>query len=151
MDGSRIALSSIEASGRPAYRVAVLRVNGDTVFNRTYQYQPIPIPNAAMDSAVRTRSRIGPEAAAVLAKVKLPGAYPPLERVLLGRDETTWLEIYPLGEQRTYHELDARGNPAGVITLPRNVRVMVASRDTIWATETDEDGLQHIVRYRVAR
>jgi hypothetical protein len=47
--------------------------------------------------------------------------------------------------------LDARGNIAASIIVPRNTTVLAASRERIWAIETDEDGLQHIVRYRVSR
>ena len=57
----------------------------------------------------------------------------------------------PAGEHRTWQLLDARGNVSGLVNVPRNTQVMVASRDMIWAIETDDDGLQSIVRCRVTR
>ena len=86
-----------------------------------------------------------------LAKAQLPENYPPLSRVMLGADETTWLELTTREGERTWRMLDARGTPSAQLKVPRNLRIIVATRSTIWATETDDDGLQHVVRFRVTR
>ena len=149
-NGDRFAFTWVEHGGRPAYRVAVFRANGDTVFNRSYTYEAVPITKAAKDSAVAFRSR-NPQIASALANAKLPDTHPPLLRILPGRDDTIWLELNQLSGDRVWTALDARGNPFGRIALPRNTRLMVASRETIWAIEADADGLESVVRFRVTR
>ena len=59
--------------------------------------------------------------------------------------------MFSIVGDRTWQTLDDRGNPIGQLKVPRNVRIKVASRAAIWATETDDDGMQHIVRYRIVR
>jgi hypothetical protein len=149
-DGSRVALSWVEQGNQPAYRIAVFRVNGDTVFNRRFAYRPVRISQAVKDSVVASRSR-NPQIAQALAKVQLPETYPPVTRFLLGADETTWIEFPQPDGDRKWEVLDARGTPIAELKVPRNVRIMVASRASVWAVETDDDGLQHVVRFRVSR
>ena len=149
-DGRRLVLSWVEPGAQPQFRVAAFRANGDTLFNRTYSYQQNRIPKAEKDSVLAARSR-NPQMRAALEKAQLPEYYPPLSRVLLGADETTWLELTTREGERTWQMLDARGNQSAQLKVPRNLRIAVATRSTIWATETDDDGLQHIVRYRVNR
>jgi len=149
-DGGRVVLSWVEPGARPEFRVVAFRANGDTLFNRIYPYQPLSIPKAEKDSVVAARSR-NPQFREALAKAKLRENYPPLSRLVLGADETTWLELTTREAERTWQMLDARGAQAAQLKVPRNLRIIVATRSTIWATETDEDGLQHVVRFRVTR
>jgi hypothetical protein len=149
-NGDRYILSWVEHGTRPAYRVAAFRMNGDTAFNRTYDYEPIAITKAEKDSAIASRSR-NPQLAAAMEKATLPDTRAPLLRILPGRDETTWLEVYTGTGDRIWHVLDASGAVTGRLKVPRNVELKVTSATTIWATETDDDGLQHIVRFRVSR
>lgn len=149
-DGGRVGLSWVEPGDRPSYRVAVFRVNGDTVFNRSFAFRPLRISQAVKDSTVAARSR-NPQLAQALQNATLPETYPPVARFLLGADETTWIELTEPEGDRTWNVLDGRGTPIAEVKVPRNVRVMVASRAAIWAIETDDDGLQHVVRYRVSR
>jgi hypothetical protein len=149
-DGDRFILSWVEQGSRPAFRVATFRANGDTAFNRSYAYEPVTISKAEKDSVVAARSR-NPQLASAMERTTLPDTHPPLMRILPGRDETTWLELYTRTGERLWHVLDARGALIGRLRVPRNVEIKVGSAATIWATETDEDGLQHIVRFRVSR
>ena len=99
----------------------------------------------------RTCTRGGVAQRTLAENMQLPEFFPPFTRLLAGHDETTWLELAPAREQRTWQMLDARGNVAGMITVPRNTTILAASRERLWGIETDQDGLQHIVRYRVSR
>jgi hypothetical protein len=47
--------------------------------------------------------------------------------------------------------IDSTGKVAGELKVPREIRLMAVSRFTVWAVETDDDGLQHVVRFRVNR
>ena len=149
-DGARVALSWVESGSRPQFRLAVFRVNGDTLFNRTHAYQPVTITKGAKDTAMAQRSR-NPQMREALAKVQLPESYPPLARLLIGTDETMWLEFTTVAGERTWHMLDGRGTPIAQLKVPRNLRIMVATRSNVWAIETDGDDLQHPVRYGISR
>jgi hypothetical protein len=71
--------------------------------------------------------------------------------LLVGRDETIWLESYTRAGDRAWQVLDARGDLIGRVTLPRAVHLHVAEASALWGIETDSDGLEHVVRYRVSR
>lgn len=150
-DGGRYATALVEPSGRANYRVTVMRTSGDTAFSRSYPYQTVPLPRERFDSVIARRTARGQaEAIALWRGMKPPALYPPLAGVVLGRDETAWLEEYTVDGNRRWVVLDARGEAIARVTVPRAVRIMVASREAVWGTETDEDGLQHIVRYSIA-
>jgi hypothetical protein len=149
-NGDRFVLSWVERGTRPTFRVVAYRANGDTAFNRTYVYETVTISKAEKDSAVAVRSR-NPQLASAMERATLPETHPPLARVLPGRDETVWLELNRRSGERIWQVLDARGTLVGSVVVPRNIRFLVASRETVWAIETDADDLQHIVRFRVGR
>ena len=146
VDGSRFGVAYME-KGKNSYRIEVTRTNGERVFARSYSYQPVAVPAAVRDSIKAAARAPAPLAAAE----KLPEFYPPLRAILSGRDETTWIELYSTAGDRAWQVLDERGNQVAQLKVPRNVRIQVASRSVVWATDTDDDGLQHIVRYRVTR
>jgi hypothetical protein len=149
-DGGRWAIAVVDGE-RASYRVSVVRTTGDTVFNRLYAYRPVPLPKATFDSVIARRTARGqPEAIAMWRGMTAPASYPPLSRIVLGRDQTTWLEVYSTEGDRQWLVLDARGEPVGRVAVPRGVRIQAASRESIWATDTDEDGLQHIMRFAIA-
>jgi hypothetical protein len=70
---------------------------------------------------------------------------------LVGSDDTIWIELYRREEPRIWQVLDGQGNPIGRVSIPWSVEVQVASRTAIWGVETDDDGIEHIVRYRLSR
>jgi hypothetical protein len=149
-DGGRYAIALVERGERAGYRVTVTRTTGDTAFDRLYTYRPVPVPKARFDSIIARRTARGsPEQIAMWRGMSAPSSYPPLSRVVLGRDQTTWLEEYTIEGDRRWLVLDARGEPIGRVTVPRSVQVLAASREAVWATDTDDDGLQHIVRFAI--
>ena len=150
-DGSRLALAILEAGGAPAFRVVVFRANGDTVYSRSYPYQLVSIPGAVRDSVRAMRARGSQSQRDAAAKMPIPESYPPVSRLLLGHDESVWLEGYGARGERVWQVLDARGDVIGKVVAPPSTQVMVVSREVVWAIETDNDGLQHIVRFRVTR
>jgi hypothetical protein len=153
-DGALYAYAAVErVTGRSGvYRVVVVRPNGDTLFARSYPYTPVAIPKSVVDSVVDRRSRgLPPAMMAAWRSVKLPDVYPPLARLLIGRDTTVWLEHYSVDGVRRWTVLDASGNPVGILEVARGMRLQVASLATLWATDADDDGLQSILRLRITR
>ena len=150
-DGSTVAFVQVESSARPTYVLTMIRSEGDTAFRAQYLYQPIAIPKAAREEAIASVGRFGPDAMEALRKAKMPEHYPPVAMLLLSRDGTTWLELTTTTGPRRWHVIDLDGHVIGRVDLPRDVRLQVTSRHAVWGTQTDADGLQHIVRYTVSR
>lgn len=157
-DGMRYVAATIEsqATSRTAYRVTLLRATGDTAFSRRYEHTSEAIPRRFADSVLASwtsRARF-PQEEEAYRSMKVPSFYPPIVRVLLGRDDSIWLEEFtPIYKRstRTWRILDGQGVVMGKLTVPGTFNLEVASRTTLWGTETDNDGLQHVVRYRVSR
>ena len=157
-DGARYAYAVTEepTPSSTTYRVTVIKGIGDTAFSRVYSRRSVSIPRRQADSVLAAwsaRARF-PQEAEAYRSVKVPPFYPALSRVLVGRDDTVWLEEFTPAHQRktrTWILLDGQGTPIGRVVVPVSVQVAAASRSSIWATETDDDALQHIVRYRITR
>jgi hypothetical protein len=45
--------------------------------------------------------------------------------------------------------LGADGATIGTFNVPLETRIRSAGRDAVWVTETDADGLEDIVKYRL--
>lgn len=157
-DGSRFLSATVEeqAARSVAYRVTQTRTNGDTVFSRRFTVPPVAI---SRDLAEERLDRVArqpnpfPGANEAMAKalegVRVPPVFQPYSRVLIGRDETVWIELYRRDEPRIWQVLDGSGNDIGRVHVTWNVEIQVASRTAIWGVETDDDGIEHIVRYRI--
>jgi hypothetical protein len=154
VDGSRIAFAipGAETEGG-RYPLVVIGAAGDTILSRQYSHSLVPIPKPIMDSimARRLEQAQGPELKDAYQSMKPPGSYPPFTRILVGRDHTIWLELFTLSGDRIWQVFDSRGDLLGRVALPRSVFVHAAEESAIWGTDTDDDGLEHVVRYRIAR
>lgn len=153
--GAEVALLLVipPGQGGPAYSLTVIDAGGDTTLSRTYSYTPVAVAQRAIDSL---RAKVESSFASLPQSVRdarpdLPPAetYPPVRRLVLGRDHTVWLEEQAEASGHHWLMLSADGEPVGRVTLPPNVVLKAAERGTIWATEEDPDGLLGLVRYRV--
>ena len=138
------------------FNVKVISSGGDTVYSRSYPFRGVPIPQAAKDSAADSflkRSTEGPSGTQArfqaMAKERMPSWYTPVETITLGLDRTIWIGLRPDDEGRRYLVLNADGDPVASVFVPLATRIRQASADRIWVTETDDDGLSSVVRYRV--
>lgn len=151
--GSRVVLAEVEeqARRRVAYRVTAQRPSGDTIFSRVLEAAPRMVPRKVADSVTDRRIAQAryPQEVEAIRGMRVPEVYPPFVRLLAGRDDTAWLEEPTQDGERSWLVLDSTGRSLARVRLPRAVQLQVASRTTAWGTETDDDGLQHIVRYRV--
>jgi hypothetical protein len=76
--------------------------------------------------------------------------YPPVRSILIGRDKTIWLEMWTAAAERSWQVLDARGNPFATAKFPATVTILAAELTAAWGVETDVDGLQSVVRYKLS-
>jgi hypothetical protein len=70
--------------------------------------------------------------------------------IRIGLDNTIWIGLRATSEGNPWLVLDSAGVPIGRVLLPRNVLLMEASRERIWASEENADGLRSIIRFVVA-
>jgi hypothetical protein len=160
-NGSRVGelAAPLPSSERSHFTVTVFRANGDTIFSRRYEFRGVPIPNHARDSALAAMLPRGgrvsegpqdlPQRFQAIARERMSSWYIPVETITLGIDQTVWVGMRPSDAGREYLVLNGRGDPIGSLLLPRSSRLRQANATHIWVTETDNDGLTSVVRYRI--
>jgi hypothetical protein len=151
--------ADIPARQDATFHVRLFSITGDTVFGRAYPFRGIPIPRRVADSAIATlRPSPGhavneaPDMAKRvqdIARDRISRWYIPAETITSGLDHTIWIGMRPTEEGRGYLILNGRSDPIGSLLVPVSTRVRQASATHIWVTETDDDGLSSVVRYRV--
>ena len=154
-DGSRNAFINDMASSATtgSYRVTVIAANADTMFSRVISYRPVAIPKEKHDSVINERLATystRPEFVTAYRNLPLRTHYPPVRSILLGRDNTTWLELWTPAAERSWMVLDSRGNGIATLKVPSNVTLLAVQLNMVWGLETDVDGVHSVVRYRVA-
>ncbi len=169
--GGSFVLASDPATwgGQPGQlRLTELGTNA-TVNNRTVSLPPIRVTRTFADSFARAvvgmhenrpspsqpspRPALTPAEVAtftqeVRSKLFLPEYIPVNKQTMLGRDGTVWMNYRTDGESWT---VLADGRMAMRVRVPTGLWVRQVSRDHVWGTITDADGLPIILRYRVVR
>jgi hypothetical protein len=160
-DGNRLVVMTapIPTSANSTFSVLVKTLAGDTVFSRTHPYRGEPIPKSAKDSAIAAflpppgRAREGPvdlpQRFQAEARRRMSDWYIPVQSIAFGLDRTLWIGLRPTDAGRGYLILSGRGDPIGSLSVPLSTRVRQASATHVWVTETDDDGLSSVVRYRI--
>ncbi len=151
-DGSGAVLVTTLLSGDSGGSYSVTRLNGfgDTLFVRSYPFRGVTMTRQRADSIrakIASPGQSGPLVDALRA-LPLPPVLPPIRRVLLGRDKSIWLLEQGLGN--SWLILDPEGRAYCRIIVPHGVRVEQGQLDAFWATSSDADGLESIVRYRIS-
>lgn len=152
-DGSRIAYAAIGVDDpRPkAVHVVVVSPTGATIFARQVPVRLFELTPSDVDSirtevmgrAARDGRRLDEDA------VRTPGFFRPITRLVVGRDETTWLKVRVSRSEYRWLVLGPCGASLKWVSLPQNFRLEVAERGRVWGTERDADGIQSVLRYRI--
>jgi hypothetical protein len=154
-DGDRVALvtGTTATATAGSYRVTVIGANADTIFTRMVPFRPVAIPRVKYDSAVAERMAVlgnRPGFTEAYRSLPLLTHYPPVRSILIGHDKTIWLEMWTAAAERSWQVLDARGNPFATAKFPATVTILAAELTAAWGVETDVDGLQSVVRYKLS-
>lgn len=153
-------LTSLQTSATGGtIRVSLLKTTGDTLFNKTFPYKGEPIPKAVRDSAIAAELKgdgpitEGPSNLRKLrhdiAKKKTPFIYAGASFIVLGLDNTVWIGMNPTSEGRKVLVFNSKGDAVATVMLPKNTRLRQATARNLWTIETDDVGLNSVVRYRV--
>jgi hypothetical protein len=147
-------------SDNGTFRVRRLAASGEVIYARNYVYAPRRLP---ADYAESIGDRMNFEAAGITpargvaavvdAFEKLGLVYEmPVSEVLLARDGSVWLRREDIQlEQITWWVLNPFGDLVGELRLPRRVRIKYVDGDTVWASDTDELGVDYLVRYAIRK
>ena len=163
-DGSRVGIARIGGTtggNATTFGVTVLRSIRDTVWSRSYAYEPIPISPLIVDSTVAaTIGRLNREAfpdradaeRQIRRGMSLPDDLAPVSGGVFADDGDLWLRREEvLGQDQRWTVLDSAGAPVARITLPRGVRVEVVRSSKLWGVGRDELGVPYVVRYTIHR
>lgn len=153
-DGSLFAHLStrLDTEPQPTYRVVVFDAAGTSVFDRSYPFEPGPIPSHVIDSAIvasaSSHAAVSAELEAELNKVA-PAIYSEAERLAIGDDGRIWIGMRARGEERRWQALSASGEPEAEVVLPRTVTLWAADEAHLWGVDRDELDVESAVRYRI--
>lgn len=156
LDGSRyvVAEAAVHGPDVGTYSVIAIGAQGDTAFFRRYPFDAVPVSKQYADSVIAARS-VGIEersprlAATYRRRAALPPILPPVLSVWNGRDGTVWVGLRSSAPGREYLILDPTGEPLGRVTLPPGASIRVVDQEHAWTVETDDFGIQSVVRYRI--
>ena len=151
--------------GEAVVRVTKIGLDGDTLLAVSVPYDPVPLSAERFDSAAaglaeRWSDDSGPFSATeaeVREKMYRPAYLPAVRSVWEAEDGTIWMRRYDpvetdAGEQMSeWWVLDAQGAPLARALTPAGVSLRVIGSDTVWGIETDELGVQYMVRYRLVK
>ena len=162
-DGTRLATldRAIAAGpGTASFGVTMSDGNGDTIYSRRYEYVPVPVDAALIDSIVGERANIlagafeDPREAPgfVRSAMFLPVYHPPVSAAQFSDLGEFWVQREAIaGQDQRWMVLDEGGEPVAQATLPEGLQVMVIRRDALWGVVLDEFQVPYVVRYRVVR
>jgi hypothetical protein len=156
-DGNRIAvLSSITTDrGPPSFRVTTYDGTGRVVSTKDYPFTLEPLSDRQLDSAIAAAtSRLrNPKFKRTLQDAREKGlmarSLPPVIDMKLGADGSLWLALQRKPDARPWLVLDPAGNTRGIVTVSPGTTILAVNGRNAWASESDVDGIQSIVRYRV--
>lgn len=155
-DGARIATLTTHWEGTEelAVHLVVMDERGQVVADRRLPFEPMPIPPSIADSAVEAAAERAtrPELRRAIegeARNRMPPVYPAVSLLILGADHRIWLGLRRTGEGRPWLVLSPDGDPEGRVVLAANQTIRVADDQRLWVVESDELGVQSVVRLRV--
>lgn len=174
VDGNRMGYFSVTTAPKTEARLVIVGSKGDTLLRRSYSFSGVAITQAEKDSAigdrvkgltgpvtrvtangseagVRSTSPVDVDAYSNSIRARMPTVHAPIQSARIGIDNTIWVQLRPVRNAQQWVMLSERGDPQVTITLPPNTQLARASRTTVWATQSDADEVQSIVRYRIDR
>lgn len=154
-DGARLAILTTDGIGPEGgkFRVSVVDSRqASEIFSRSYPFEGVPIPRAAVDSAISDRAARAPipelrQAIEGAGRRSVPPVYPPVRGIVLGADGRLLVGLRGGPRGNPWLILNSEGDVVGHITVPQDVTLRVADADHVWGLERDELGVESVVRF----
>ena len=102
-----------------------------------------------IDAAIRDHRVTGSPKSLVERALDIPRYYPPVRRVLIGIDGTTWVEQSLDLAGGTWIVLDANGTMLFRVLLPADIIVHQASAADIWGVKVDSLGIASMLKHHI--
>ncbi|MCY3599064.1 MAG: 6-bladed beta-propeller [Gemmatimonadetes bacterium] len=159
-DGSSVVLvkrQSWDGRTSPAeFEVTRIDLHGDTVYRRSFEYEPRPVPPDFFDDRIASsidRPSINnrrAHARALREFYEQHRYFPPVASVEVGNDGTTWLAgLREENGDREWLVLDGSGSAIGRLRPPGGI--LFADLTECWVVERDALDIPYVVRYDVVR
>ena len=153
-DGSRIVIvsQSVHGADSATYRVTAIGEKGDTIFSKRYPATLLAVSKKSVDSAlarVRGGGSFSVDELRGLVARQIPPVFPPVENLIVGADQTIWLELHSGGADRQWLSLDPTGTPIGVASVPRSFVARAGDKNHLWGFEAEGEQLRTLVRYSI--
>jgi len=153
-DADRIFWVHRETGGNPEpgqFEVGAVSVDGDTLFARTFTYEPIPTPRALL-----REEYLGERSEAVRARIRdrlwVPETYPAVSTSAVTADGLFWIGREQDEEPRTWWGLDpGDGGHVATLRLPEAEFIEDQRGDILVTRRTDEFDVSYVRRYRIVR
>ena len=150
-DGQRAATISVNQMVQKggSFTLVQFSSDGTVVARRTFSYLGIPLSAQTIDSALKTRGGI--DRNRTLDRTRIPPVHFPVTSLHLDGSGRSFLIMKESQTDRFLVEIDAGGSMVGRMQLPRRANLIAATPTHFWMTQSDEDGLTSIVRYRLLK
>ena len=151
--------------GEASVKLTKIGLDGDTLLAVAVPYDPVPLSSERYDSAVAAevedwRDYSGPltaNEADIREAMYRPDYLPAVRGFMRAQDGNIWLRRFDPVESEDgalmteSWVLDAEGVPLARALTPAGVGMFVVDGDTVWGIESDELGVQYIVRYSLLK
>ena len=153
--GITVSAVTIMNGGQAArFQVTARRATGEVIYSRDYLV-PVRRITAAEVAELREDDPKHPRPPEVLAFIRrspIPDAHPPFVGVKVAPDGSAWfIRPHAIDGHYEYFGIDPTGTPIGRIRVQTESALVWANRDVAWVVERDGDGLETLVRYRIAQ
>jgi hypothetical protein len=135
--------------GKPG-QIAIRRLspNGQLSDPMIISLEPQPMPAEIADSIVDAwASRRAEHEAELRSRVTRPDRFPPFRSIELYSDGLIWLNEHNRPGTRLVIDTDSRD--VFRVEIPKGLLILHATREHVWGTVNDADGLPIIIRYRI--
>jgi len=148
-----------ESPASARFRLLVYGTDGRLRFERSVPYDPVALTGSRFDAEVqraaapilRRFSSAGHAKDAVALEFFRPRFLPPVRNLLVGRDQSIWINVQRKESDETWLVFDKTGTLTGTILAPPQVRLLAVSSTGAWGIELDPNDLPIPVRYRIER
>ena len=152
-DGTRLAILTHETAegGDSFYHVRVFDYTGRQLVDRRFPFDPVPIPQSRMDSAIAATAARRPAIRGPMERAlrdAAPSTFPAAERVLVARDHRIWVGLRRVDLGQEWLVLDETGETVAKVMLPPGAVLHEADATHLWTVERDEFDVESVVRYR---
>ncbi len=138
--------------GRGSFSVVRIDARGDTLSKALYPYEPIPIPEAVIDSAVAGIEAHGFPEEEIRESAFLPSTYPPVSGALFSQGGGAWIEREAIpGQDRRWHVTSEEGELLAEVLVPEGFQIRWVGEEAVWGLVLDELDVPYLIKRPILR